>query len=87
MTKGASIDYLKFDSNFYNQIISHATIVTPLYFASMLDSVIIGCFLLLQLTTPLPKENMKPLVDLLSETLPVQSTSLYPCTCNWLLAS
>jgi hypothetical protein len=35
----------------------------------MLDSATVGYFLLLQLTTPLPKENMKPLVDLLSETL------------------
>jgi hypothetical protein len=25
---------------------------------------------------------MKPIVDLLSETLPAQSTSTYPCTCN-----
>jgi hypothetical protein len=25
---------------------------------------------------------MKPLVDLLFETLPAQSASMYPCTCN-----
>jgi len=60
---------------------------TPLYSASVLDNVIIGYFLLLQLTTPLPKENMKPLVDLLFETLLAQLTSVYPCTCNWLLGS
>jgi len=53
----------------------------------MFDNASVGYFLLLQLTTPLPKENMKPLVDLLSETLPTQSASVYPCTCNWLLAS
>jgi hypothetical protein len=53
----------------------------------MLDSAIVGYFLLLQLTTPLPKENMKPLVDLLFKTLPAQSAFVYPCTCNWLLAS
>jgi hypothetical protein len=41
-----------------------------LYFVFMFDSAIVGCFLLLQLTALLPKENMKPLVDLLSETLP-----------------
>jgi hypothetical protein len=51
------------------------------------DSAIIGCFLLLQLIAPLPKKNMKPLVDLLSKTLLAQSTFVYPCTCNWLLAS
>jgi hypothetical protein len=40
-----------------------------LYSTSMLDSGIVGCFLLLQLIAPLPKENMKPLVDPLFETL------------------
>jgi hypothetical protein len=54
---------------FVTKTTSHATIATPLYFAFVLDSVNVGCFLLLQLTKPLPKENMKPLVDLLSETL------------------
>jgi len=39
----------------------------------VLDNATVGCFLLLQLTTPLPKENMKPLLDLLSETLLAQS--------------
>jgi hypothetical protein len=53
-----------------------------LYSTSVLDSAIISCFLVLQLTTPLPEENMKPLVDLLSETLPAQSTFVYPCICN-----
>jgi hypothetical protein len=32
----------------------------------MLDNATIGYFLLLQLITPLSKENMKPLVDFLS---------------------
>jgi hypothetical protein len=87
MTIGTSVDYPKFESSFCNQTISHAIIVTPLYFAYVLDSATVGCLLLLQLTTPLPKENMKPLVDLLSETLLTQSASMYPCTYNWLLAS
>jgi len=87
MTTRASIDCPKSESSFYNQTTSHVTIDAPMYSASMLNNVTVGCFLLLQLTTPLPKENMKPMVDLLFETLPTQSTSVYPCTCNWLLAS
>ncbi len=82
MTIGPSTDCPKFENNFCNQTISHATIATPLYSASVLDNATVGYFLLLQLTTPLPKENMKPLVDLLSETLPAQLASVYPCTCN-----
>ncbi len=82
MKIGTSINYPKFESGFYNQTTLHATIVTPLYSTFVFDSATIGCFLLLQLTSPLPKENMKPIVDLLSETLPAQSTSTYPCTCN-----
>jgi hypothetical protein len=70
MTTRASTDCPKSKSSFYNQTTSHAVIVALLYFASVLDSAIVGCFLLFQLTTPLSKENMKPLVDLLSETLP-----------------
>jgi hypothetical protein len=53
----------------------------------VLDNATVGCFLLLQLTAPIPKKNMKPLGDFLSKTLSAQSTSVYPCTCNWLLAS
>jgi hypothetical protein len=87
MTTGASTDCPKSENNFCNQTISHATIAAPLYFASVLNSATVGYFLLLQLTTPLPKENMKPLVDFLFKTLPAQSTSVYPCTCNWLLTS
>jgi hypothetical protein len=69
MTIRASIDYPKSKSSFCNQITSHATIATLLYSAYVLNNATIGCFLLLQLTSPLPKENMKPLVDLLFETL------------------
>jgi hypothetical protein len=69
MTTGTSTDSPKSENSFYNQTTSDAAIATPLYSASVLDSAIVGCFLLLQLTSPLPKENMKPLVDLLSETL------------------
>jgi hypothetical protein len=82
MTIGTSIDCPKFESSFCNQTTSHATIIMPLYYAFMLDSATIGCFLLLQLTAPFPKGNMKPLVDLLSKTLLAQSTFVYPCTCN-----
>jgi len=87
MTIGASTDCPKSESSFYNQTISHATIIMPMYSASMLDNANVGYFLLLQLTAPLPKENMKPLVDFLFETLPAQSASMYSCTCNWLLVS
>jgi len=82
MTTWASTDYLKFDSSFCNQTTSHVAIVAPLYSTFVLDNVVVGYFLLLQLTAPLPKENMKPLVDLLSKTLLAQSASVYPCTCN-----
>ncbi len=82
MTIGASNDYPKFDSSFCNQTTSHATIVAPMYIASVFDNATVGCFLLLPLTTPLPKENMKPMVNLLFETLPTQSAFVYPCTCN-----
>jgi hypothetical protein len=57
MTIGTSIDYPKSESSFYNQTISHVVIVAPLYSTSVLDNATIGCFLLLQLTTPLPKKN------------------------------
>jgi len=87
MISGTFTNYPKSDSSFCNQTISHATIIAPLYSASVLDNATIGYFLLFQLTTPLPKENMKPLVDLLSKTLPTQLVSVYPGTCNWLLAS
>ncbi len=86
MTIGTSTNCPKSESSFCNQTTSHATIVAHLYFASMLDNATIGYFLLLQLIAPLPKENMKPMVDLLLKTLPAQSASVYPCTCNWLLA-
>jgi hypothetical protein len=82
MTTWASIGYPKFESNFCNEITSHAVIAMPLYFASMLDSAAIGCFLLLQLIAPLQKKNMKPLVDFLYEKIQAQLTSVYPCTCN-----
>jgi hypothetical protein len=70
MTIGASTDCSKSESSFCNQIISHAAIVALLYSTSVLDNATIGYFLLLQLIAPLPKENMKPLVDILFETLP-----------------
>ncbi len=87
MTTGASTNCPKSKSSFYNQTTSHVTIVTLLYSTSVLANATVGCFLLLQLTAPLPKENVKPLVNFLSKTLSTQSTSVYPCTCNWFLAS
>jgi hypothetical protein len=82
MTTRASTDCPKYESSFCNQTTSHVAIATPIYFASVLDNATIGCFLLFQLTAPFPKENMKPLIDLLSETLPAQSIFVYPCTCD-----
>ncbi len=82
MTTRASTDCPKSESSLCNQTISHVAIVAPLYSASMLDNAIVGYFLLLQLTAPLPKKNMKPLVDFLFETLSAQSASVYPCICN-----
>ncbi len=78
----ASIDCPKSESSFCNQTTSHAAIASLLYSTSVLDNATVGCFLLLQLIAPLPKENMKPLVDLLFKTLPAQSTFVYPCTYN-----
>jgi hypothetical protein len=80
MTTGASTNYPKSTNSFCNQT-THAAIVAPLYYAFVLDNAIVGYLLLLQLTTPLQKENMKPLVDLLSKTLLAQSTFMYPCIC------
>ncbi len=82
MTTRASIHCPKSESSLCNQNISNVTIVAPMYSTYVLDNANVGCFLLLQLTTPLPKENMKPLVDLLFETLLAQSAFVYPCTCN-----
>jgi hypothetical protein len=57
MTTGASTNCPKSDSSFYNQTTSHATIIAPMYSASVLNSAIVGCFLLLQLTAPFPKKK------------------------------
>jgi hypothetical protein len=70
MTTRTSTNCPKYESSFCNQTTSYATITTPLYAASMLDSATINYFLLFQLTTPFPKENMKPLVDFLFENQP-----------------
>jgi len=53
MTIGASIDYPKSE----NQTISHAVIVGLLYSTFVFDTAAIGCYLLLQLIAPLPKET------------------------------
>ncbi len=39
---------------------------TPLYLVFILDKLIVGCFLLFQLTITFPNENIKPLVDFLN---------------------
>jgi hypothetical protein len=57
MIIGASIYCPKSENSFCNQTASHAAIVVLLYYALVLDSVTFGCFLLLQLTTPLPKKT------------------------------
>jgi hypothetical protein len=77
----------KSPSSLRNQATSHAAIAAPLYSASVLDKATVDCFLLLQVTATFPKENIKPLVDLLFEMLPAQSASMYSCTCNSVLAS
>jgi hypothetical protein len=87
MTTRASIDYSKSETNFCNQTTSHVTIVALIYFASMFNSEYVGYFSLLQIIAPLPKKNMKPLVDLLFETLPAQLAFAYPCSYNRLLVS
>jgi hypothetical protein len=70
MTTGAFTNCPKSKSSFCNQTTSHVAIVAPLYSTSVLDNAIVGYFLLFQLIAPLPKENMKPLVDILFKTLP-----------------
>ncbi len=48
------------------QTTSHVAMDTPLYLVFILDKLIVGCFLLLQLTVTFPNENIKPLVDFLN---------------------
>ncbi len=69
MTIGTSTNCSKPENNFCHQTTSHVTIVMPLYFAFVLDSAIVGCFLLLLLTTSFPKKKHEPLVDFLFKTL------------------
>ena len=69
-------------SSVCSQATSDAAIAAPLYSASVLDKAIVGYFLLLQVIAALPKENMKPLVDLLSAMLPAQSAFVYPYNTN-----
>ena len=59
----------KSQGNFYNQAISHVAIVAHLYSAFVLDKATVGCFLLLQLMAELLRDNINPLIDLLSEIL------------------
>jgi hypothetical protein len=44
-------------------------IIVPLYSISVLNSAIVGYFVLFQQTTPPLKENMKTLVDILFEII------------------
>ena len=57
---------------------SHAAIAAPLYIATVLDNVTVGCFLLLQEISPLPREKKNPDVDDLSALYPAQSAFVYP---------
>ena len=66
---------------FFKPLTSHVAIAVPLYSASVLDKAV-GYFLVLHVITKFPKENINPLVDILYEMLPMESTSMYPYTCN-----
>jgi hypothetical protein len=57
MIIGTSTNYPKSENNFCNQTTSHVVIVGPIYSTYVLDSAIVVCFLLLQLTSPLPKRK------------------------------
>ncbi len=57
ITFAVSINSLKI------QTTSHVAMDTPLYLVFILDKLIVGCFLLLQLIVTVPNENIKPLVD------------------------
>ncbi len=48
------------------QTTSHVAMDTPLYLIFILDKLIVGYFLLLQLIVTFPNENIKPLVDFLN---------------------
>ena len=52
---GLSTLHPKLCNSLRNQAISHVAIVAPLFFAFVLDKATVGCFLLLQLTAPLPR--------------------------------
>jgi len=89
MTIKTSTDCPKSENSLCSQITSHATIITPLYSTFVFDSAIVGYFLLFQLITLILKENMKPLVTIIFQTLLAQLTSMYPCihvfvTGSWL---
>ena len=47
----------------FSQTTWYAVSATPLYSASMLDSAIVGCFLLLHDIPPLSREKLNPDVD------------------------
>ena len=57
---------------------SHAATAAPMYSASVLDSAIVYCFLLLQEIAPLAREKTYLDVDCLSTLYPAQSASVYP---------
>lgn len=70
MTTAPCTDWPKVASSFCNQATSHATIDAPLYLAFVLNKATVDYFLLLQLMATLLRENVNPLVDLLSKILP-----------------
>jgi hypothetical protein len=57
MTIRASTHYPKSVSSFCNQTTSHAMIIAFLYYTSVLDSVIVGCFLIVPINTTSKKKH------------------------------
>ena len=76
MTTLSSTCTPKSPSSVRSHATSHAATAAPLYLAFVLNKATVGYFLLLQVTAALPKENVKPLVERLSPTLPAQSASV-----------
>jgi hypothetical protein len=63
-------------SSRFNQTASHVATAAPWFAASVLDSAIVGCFLLLHAIAALSRENAYPDVDRRSAALVAQSVSV-----------
>ena len=68
--------------NFLNQKPSFAASKAAAYSAFVVESAMIGCLKLFQLTAPLLQTNTYPDVDFLSSGLDMKSESVYPSTRN-----